>query len=235
VQIDRAQEAAVEHDRAVPTRLLFVRHGESVHSVEGFIGGPRTCRGLTGRGHDQARAVARWLAVELRTTRPIAVYSSTLRRATETATTIAAALAVPSDQDCRLCTWHVPDYADGLTQAQLREHAVTGGGVYRPFERDSETWAELVVRGSQAVLDIAERHEGSTAIIVGHSETVEVSFHALGLLPLYRSFDLTVAPASITEWHTDETPTAWPPPRWTLTRFNQTAESRRRVSGSGAE
>jgi probable phosphoglycerate mutase len=57
----------------------------------------------------------------------------------------------------------------------------------------------------------------------GHSETVEMSFHALGLLPLYRSFDLTVAPASVTEWQTTAAPTAWPPPRWTLTRFNQTA------------
>jgi probable phosphoglycerate mutase len=208
----------------VQTRLLFVRHGESVHSVEGFIGGPRTCRGLTDRGHDQATAVARWLAVELHTTPPVAVYSSTLRRATETAATIAAALAVPANQDCRLCTWHMPDYADGLPHAQLREHVVAGGGVFRPFERDNETWAELVVRGSRAVLDIAERHAGSTVIIVGHSETVEISVHALGLLALYRSFDLTVAPASVTEWQTNEAPTAWPPPRWTLTRFNQTAQ-----------
>jgi probable phosphoglycerate mutase len=206
----------------VLTRLFFVRHGESVHTVEGFIGGPRTCRGLTDRGHEQAHAVARWLAAELRTSRPAAVYSSTLRRATEAAAAIAAALTVSSEQDCRLCTWHVPGYADGLTHAELREHAVGGGGVYRPFERDSETWAELIVRGSRAVLDIAERHEGSTAIIVGHSETVEMSFHALGLLPLYRSFDLAVAPGSVTEWQTDEAPTAWPPPRWTLTRFNQT-------------
>ncbi|MFI5912005.1 histidine phosphatase family protein [Dactylosporangium sp. NPDC051541] len=204
----------------MPTRLLFVRHGESVHSVEGFVGGPRACRGLTERGREQARAVARRLASELDLTPPAAVYSSTLRRATETAAAIAAALGVRSEPDCRLCTWHVPDYADGLTHAELRAHGVAGGGVFRPFERDGETWAELVVRGSRAVLDIAERHEGATAVIIGHSETVEMSFHALGLLPLYRSFDLAVAPGSVTEWRTDGAPTAWPPPRWTLTRFN---------------
>lgn len=213
--------AQMRHDRTVQTRLLFVRHGESVHTVEGFIGGPRACRGLTGRGHEQARAVARGLAAELGDGRPAAVYSSTLRRAAETATTIAAVFGVPVEQDCRLCTWHVPDYADGLTHAELREHAVTGGGVFRPFERDNETWAELVVRGSRAVLDIAERHAGSIVVVVGHSETVEMSFHGLGLLPLYRSFDVAVAPASVTEWRTGEPPTAWPPPRWTLARFNQ--------------
>ena len=26
-----------------PTRLILVRHGESVHSVEGVVGGPRGC------------------------------------------------------------------------------------------------------------------------------------------------------------------------------------------------
>ena len=205
------------------TRLLFVRHGESVHAAEGFLGGPTACRGLTDRGHEQANALARQLADELGEAGPVIVYSSTLRRAVETATAIAEALGVPTIQDCGLCTWHLPDYADGLPTADFgAQHAVAGGGVFRPFERGNETWAELVVRGARAVVDIADRHQGTIVVIVGHSETVEVSFHALGLLPLYRSFDLQVAPASVTEWVTGQAPTAWPPPRWTLVRFGET-------------
>lgn len=111
----------------------------------------------------------------------------------------------------------MPDDADGPTHPELREHPVAGGGVCRPLQRDNETWADLVTRVSRAVLDIAERHAGSAVVIVGHCETVEMSFHALGLLPPCRSFDLAVAPASVTEWQTDEAPS----PRWTLTRFNQ--------------
>jgi probable phosphoglycerate mutase len=57
-------------------------------------------------------------------------------------------------------------------------------------------------------------------VLVGHSETVSTSFHALGQLPLMRSFDLLVSPASITEWITDDYPAQWPPARWTLVRFN---------------
>jgi hypothetical protein len=61
---------------------------------------------------------------------------------------------------------------------------------------------------------------GRTVVLVGHSETVECSFHALAGQPFHRAFDLTVAPASITEWTCDGEPTGWPPPRWTLRRFN---------------
>jgi len=154
----------------------------------------------------------------------VSVYSSTLPRAIQTAAAIAAAFGVTSVQDCRLCTWHVPDYADGQrTEDFWSRHAVAGGGIFRPFELDNETWAELVVRTGRAMVDIADRHRGTTVIVVGHAETVESSFHALGMLPLYRSFDLRVAPASVTEWSTDQDPTGWPPPRWTLLRFSETA------------
>jgi probable phosphoglycerate mutase len=203
------------------TRLLFVRHGESVHSVEGLVGGPRGCRGLTRLGHEQASRLGQRLAADLGCDVPMSVYSSALRRSIETAAVIAAAVGVTPIEDCRLCTWHVPGYADGQRVAEFQSrHAVAGGGVFRPFERDNETWAEMVVRTSRAIVDITDRHRGTTVIIAAHAETVEISFHALGMLALYRSFDLRVAPASITEWTTDQDPTGWPPPRWTLVRFN---------------
>lgn len=203
------------------TRLLFVRHAESICGVEGVFGGPRGCRGLTELGHRQAASVGQRLAAELQDPQLVSVYSSTLRRAVETASAISAAFGVVPAQDCGLCTWHVPDRADGQPKGFVQaENAVAGGGIYRPFETGNETWAELVVRGSRAMIEIAERHRSQTVILVGHSETVEVSFHALGMLPLYRSFDLRVGLGSVTEWVTDQDPTLWPPARWTLVRFN---------------
>jgi broad specificity phosphatase PhoE len=109
---------------------------------------------------------------------------------------------------------------DGLPTTRVHaDHTIAGGGVFRPFEEGNESWAELVVRASRAIMDIAHRHRGGTVVLVGHSETVECSFHALAAQPLYRAFDLNVPPASVTEWATHDDPTGWPPARWTLYRF----------------
>jgi probable phosphoglycerate mutase len=204
------------------TRLIFVRHGESHHSRDGVIGGPRSCRGLTDRGRAQAGALALSLAEHLGAEQlgDAAVYSSVLPRAVETAAAIGAALGTAAVTHCGLCTWHLPPHADGMPTAQFQAtHAAAGGGVYRPFEHGNETWAELVTRTGSAITEIAQRHAGGTVVLVGHSETVESSFHVLGGQPLYRAFDLKVAPASVTEWSADGDPAAWPPVRWTLHRF----------------
>ena len=45
-----------------PTRLVLIRHGESVATQQRFIGGPRSCRGLTSLGREQAEALRdRWM------------------------------------------------------------------------------------------------------------------------------------------------------------------------------
>jgi probable phosphoglycerate mutase len=202
------------------TRLIFVRHGESVHSVRGVVGGRQGCRGLTERGHEQARRLATLLADELPAGGSVAVYSSVLRRAIETAGPIGAVLGAEPIHDCGLCTWHSPPYADGMPTAQFQAaHGTAGGGVFRPFEEGNETWADLVVRNGKAIMNIAHRHRGGTVVLVGHSETVNSSFHVLAAQPLHRAFDLKVAPASITEWETRDDPTGTPPARWTLHRF----------------
>jgi len=158
----------------VRTRLVFVRHGESVHSLDAVVGGRQGCRGLTVRGHEQARRLAERLADELAADGPVAVYSSVLPRAVETAQPIAVALAATVVQDCGLGTWHTPPYADGMPTTRFQtDHAIAGGGVFRPFEEGNESWAELVVRTGRAITDIAHRHRDSTVVLVGHSETAE--------------------------------------------------------------
>jgi broad specificity phosphatase PhoE len=203
------------------TRLIFVRHGESVHSVRDVVGGPHGCQGLTETGRAQADAVAARLARTL--DGPVAVYASVLPRAVQTGRAVAAAFGTELVEDCGLCTWHSPPYADGMPKKRfVGEYGVEGGGTFRPFQDGNESWAELVTRTGRTIMDIAHRHRGGTAILVGHTETVNASFHALGAQPLYRAFDLVVAPASTTEWTTDGDPTGWPPPRWSLHSFAHT-------------
>jgi probable phosphoglycerate mutase len=211
------------------TRILLVRHGDSVHKAEGVYGGPRGCRGLTDTGRAQAEA----LGPRLAQAGPVTLWCSTIPRAIETAGILAATLGVSGvEQDCGLCSYHLPDWADGLTWDEIRAgHSVPGGGVYHPFERDGEAWADLVVRVSKALTGIAARSVGATAIVVAHAEVVEASLIAFGSLPLYRNFDIKVGPTSITEWTTEDDPSAewpvetspWPSVRWTLARLNDTA------------
>ncbi|GHJ43607.1 hypothetical protein Cs7R123_09490 [Catellatospora sp. TT07R-123] len=207
------------------TRMVLVRHGDSMHRADGVVGGPRGCGGLTERGFEQARTVAATLAVRAHRDGwegPVSVYTSTRLRAVQTADAVAAAFGAQAVQECGLCTWHVPDYADGMLLEQfLREHDAPGGGVFRPFQDGNESPAELLTRISRALVEIAARHRGSTAVVVAHAETVAASFTALGLLGHWHPFDLTtVGNAAVTEWLTDADPAAFPPPRWTLARFN---------------
>lgn len=203
------------------TRLLIVRHGASHHRADGVVGGPRSCPGLTAEGRAQVEMLGKRLVREL-DERPAAVYSSVIPRAVETAQILASTLGQPEViQDCDLCSWHIPAEADGMpTERFQRDLRSPGGGIYRPFEQGNESWAELVARTGRALERIAARHVRRTAVVVAHGETVETSLIVFGGLPLAPGFDVDIAPASITEWRTDGDPQAWPRPRWTLVRFN---------------
>ena len=193
-------------------RLLLVRHGESEHKLRGP-------EGLTANGRGQVDELADRLAKQERG--PVAVYCSTEVRALDTAAVIAERLGVAATPDCGLCTWHTPPEANGLTSAEFTDRfGIEGGGVFRPFQTGNEAWAELVLRVSRTLLELAARHRDETVIAVGHTETVGASFAVFGNQPLLRDFDVVVAPASVTEWTTDGDPTGWPPPRWALRRLS---------------
>jgi len=219
------------------TRLILVRHGDSQHKVDGVNGGPKGCRGLTDLGREQAARLRDRLEASGVLSKPDeatqepAIYSSTIPRAIETAAILAGEEARVV-QDCGLCTYHMADWADGMSWEQIRrEHRRSDGGLFHPFEDGNEAWADLVLRVSKALTRIAAATSGGTAVIVTHAEGVAASLVAFGSLPLYREFDVLVAPTSITEWVTDDDPAApWQPEgrptlpvRWTLARLNDAA------------
>ncbi len=77
-------------------RVLFARHGESVANVEGVISNRDLPFGLTTRGRQQAERLAEGLRHE----RIVALYSSPIPRARETAAIVGARLGLtPVDAD----------------------------------------------------------------------------------------------------------------------------------------
>ena len=74
------------------TRVILVRHGESVVTVNRVLGGPRSCTGLSPLGERQADALRKRLEATQEIV-PNVLYSSAYPRALETAQIIAPAFA----------------------------------------------------------------------------------------------------------------------------------------------
>ena len=86
----------------ITTELVFVRHGEAQCNVDGLVGGPRTCTGLTNRGYDQVERVAHRLAAEHQDRPFDALYAGPRLRLIQTGEILSQALRVPLTTDARL-------------------------------------------------------------------------------------------------------------------------------------
>jgi len=221
---------------ALTTRVVLVRHGQSVATVERVAGGELGCRGLTDLGRRQALALAERLRMtgELGVVR--ALLASTLPRAIETAELIAPALAgrrptggqdeMPVRTDRELCEWH-PGEGDGLTWEEWEQRY---GGFdptvepYRPLSPGGESWAEFQLRAGRALARVANDHAGGTVVVACHGGIVESSLlHGL-LLPVQvppAHRVETIPNTSLTEWVVDVTPGR--AQHWRLIRFGDAA------------
>lgn len=139
------------------TRVVLVRHGESLWNVEHRLQG-HSGPGLSDRGHGQARALGAWLAVTLGSA---AVVSSDLPRAHETAEHVATALGteVVADADLRERSW-------GDWEGRTVEDLVA--------ERSS-TW-----RRREAGEDVAEEVGGESGPVLADRVSLALRRHAAG-------------------------------------------------------
>lgn len=149
------------------TRLVLLRHGQTDWNVAGRYQG-QTDIPLNAVGVEQARLAAPLVAA----LRPVAIVSSPLSRARDTAAPIADQLGLDVDLDDRLREIHVGSWS-GLTTAQMHdvdpgfERAFRAGRDYRRSP-EGETADEVGVRMRAALADIAARHEGHTVLVVTH-------------------------------------------------------------------
>jgi len=153
------------------TRLIFVRHGQTIWNLEMKYQG-QTDIVLTEKGLLQAKLVSKRLANE-----PLsAVYSSDLNRAFRTAEAIASThglnvIAIPELREISFGEW------EGLTYNNINsgwpsimdklftcpdEVRIPGG----------ETFPELKERASSAVQRIVAAHPNETVAVVSHGGTI---------------------------------------------------------------
>lgn len=133
---------------------------------------------LTAAGREQARLVAARLA----SMSLVAIYSSPLSRAFETAQTIAAhhALDVRPVQGLREGGW---GEAQGLTWAEVAARwDVTGGRPLAEVIPGAEPPESLRTRAAAAIDALLDRHAADVAVCVSHAGTIaQLVAHLIGM------------------------------------------------------
>jgi len=153
------------------TRIYLIRHGATSANgeVPYRLQGRGSNRSLDNLGRDQARRTSLVLAnLPL-----VAIYSSPLHRAIETATIIAAphrltSVAVEALTEAEVGRW------EGLTWEQAerqdcelydRFHANPGTVAYP----DGESFADVASRAIPALATLANQHVGASIVVVAHN------------------------------------------------------------------
>ena len=173
-----------------PTRLLLVRHGESVGNVaasradreQSLVVDVETRDAdtpLSDRGREQAAALGVWLGALAPEDRPEVVWCSPYVRTLETAgiALAAAGLDLPVRSDERLRDREL-GILDRLTwrgvrerhpqEAERRRHL--GKMYHRP--PGGESWADVALRVRSALADLQQRDAGRRVLVVAHDAVV---------------------------------------------------------------
>lgn len=152
------------------TTVHLARHGETDWNRElrwqGHADPP-----LNALGREQAHALAESLA----RTRITAVYSSDLRRASETAEIVAGRLEVPLHLDAGLRELDVGSW-EGHTLAELEAHDAEAVARWEESGEhgweDGESHEQMAARVLGAIRSIAAEHAGDEVLVVSHGGPV---------------------------------------------------------------
>jgi len=161
--------------RPTSTRFHLVRHGEIAANVDkvwhGSIDSP-----LTERGRAQAVAVGRHLAGALAGDPPVALYSSPLQRARDTAAAIASALRLEARLEPALGEYHLGEWegrpypdlmADGFFERVMRDPDYAPPGAESP--------RQVAERVADALVRIAGAHPEQRVVVVSHGAALNLA------------------------------------------------------------
>jgi alpha-ribazole phosphatase/probable phosphoglycerate mutase len=178
-----------------PTTVWLVRHALP-DGVEGRCYGRYDAR-LSAEGIGQARELAQRMAHE-----PLSqIYSSTLRRALETAQILAEPHRLPVQRLDEFIEIHFGDF-EGLTyeEIQTRYPDIFRLWMERPAETkfpNGESFSDLRKRVLGALESLLERHRKESFVVVSHAGVIRLIIAEVLGLPDQRIFRLAQRPAAI--------------------------------------
>ena len=165
-------------DRAGARRLVLLRHGRTAWNATGRAQGHADVE-LDETGHAQAAAVAPWVAG----LGPVALWSSDLARARQTAAYVEKETGLEARLDARLREFDVGERT-GMTMAEFAaehpdEHAAWLQDRRAELPGAEET-SEVLARALPAYDDVvAGLGPGQTAVVVTHGAALKVTVLAL--------------------------------------------------------
>jgi probable phosphoglycerate mutase len=180
-----------------PTTVLLVRHGKTP-TTGAVLPGRAAGLHLSDLGRRQAERAAERIAALERP--PVAVYASPLERARETAAPIAKALGLRVRTDRGLLECDMGSWTGGRLNQLARkpdwqkvQHWPAGfrfpGG---------ESFGEMSVRITDAVLGLVAAHPGETVVAVSHADPIKAVVATAAGVPLDLFQRLVVSPCSVT-------------------------------------
>ena len=156
---DRSPDA-----REAPATLFLARHGRTALNAAGLLRG-RLDPPLDEVGLDEARRLAENLA----RVRVLSVVTSPLRRAVQTADAVARRIGVEPSVDVRLVD---RDYGGCAGKTKQEVEALWGAVDRAP---GVEPLHKVRARALEALLDIAARAAGSSAVVVSHDVVIRTA------------------------------------------------------------
>ncbi len=162
------------------TKLILVRHGQSLGNAEQFMQGQMDTP-LTELGRAQARALAK----RLKTYDITAIYTSDLSRAHETARIVGAELGIEPIPDPRLREIDLGGWS-GLTRDEVIARYPEEWNRWKEGKdidhAGGESFSQFWLRIREALNEIVEKHRGETVLVVAHGGVTRmVASKVLGL------------------------------------------------------
>ena len=164
----------------MPTTIVLVRHGETDcnrdNRFQGHADPPL---------NDVGRAQARALAAELRGERFAALYTSPLRRASETAAILGTELGLEPQAEASLMEVDVGSWS-GLTRGDVEARFPDGFARWLEYGHgweDGETYEKLGERVVAGLSSFGARHQHETVVAVTHGGPIRSALAAAEGVP----------------------------------------------------
>ena len=199
---------------------MLVRHGESRATIERFVGGPRSCTGLTDHGRLQAEALRNRLSAG-HDVEATALFASNFPRALETANIIAPSIgSLPVSVDSGWGEHDPGPDCDGMTYDEFIERFGVprwDGDPHDVVYPGGETISQFHDRVMETLRRTVRQHEGGTVVIACHAGVIDAVMRNTLHMHQTGKFELHTQNTSLTELlHVQGS-------KWRLLRYNDSA------------